>query len=164
MKPQSETRERFMQAIADRVTRDAIEGAHFFQPIKQGGLESGVAVVAVREADDKSGARSAPAEHPIGDEAAAENAPSGANARLAVYTAQYRLTLKGPERGKWEFSIKAEADAPLVTVETVVRGVQRRSGDAEEPTRLVAEELRDFLPAPAADAGLPPAAATGTMG
>ena len=36
-------------------------------------------------------------------------------------------------------------DAPLVTVETVVRGVQRRSGDAEEPERMSGEEARNFV-------------------
>lgn len=65
--------------------------------------------------------------------------------RLTVYTAKYRLTLKGPERGRWEFAVQAEADAPLVTVETVVRGVQRRSGDVEDPARLTGDEFRALL-------------------
>ena len=119
MNPISVTRERLLVAIAQRVPVAAIEEAHLFRPIKQGGQESGVAVVAVREAD---------------------------GARLAVYNAQYRLTLKGPERGKWEFSIKAEADAPLITVDQVVRGVQRRTGDEEEPLRLTGEEVRSVVP------------------
>jgi hypothetical protein len=63
-----------------------------------------------------------------------------------VYTARYRLTQKGPERGKWDFAIQIEADAPLVTVDKVVRGVQRRSGDAEDPERLSGEEFRALLP------------------
>ena len=151
MRPQSETRERFMKAIAERVTRDAIEAAHFFQPIKQGGIESGVAVVAVA----------------MSSAAADANAPSAlAENRLTVYTAQYRLTLKGPERGKWEFTMTADADAPLTTVEKVVSGVQRRSGDAEEPSRVTGDEFREMLPPPppAPDAALPPAAVAGTMG
>ena len=128
MIPLSETRERFLKSIAQRVPADAIEEAHLFRPIKQGGQESGVAVIAVRE---------------------------GGPVRLAVYNAQYRLTLKGPERGKWEFSIKAEADAPLVTVDAVVRGVQRRSGDEEDPLRLSGDDVRSAVPAPQ-----PPAAAS----
>jgi hypothetical protein len=67
------------------------------------------------------------------------------SARLTVYTAKYRLTLKGPERGKWVFAVQAEADAPLVTVETVVRGVRRRSGDVEDPARLSGDEFRALL-------------------
>lgn len=137
MNPLSVTRERFLVAISQRVPADAVEEAHFFKPIKQGGVESGVAVVAVRE---------------VG------------GARLAIYNAQYRLTLKGPERGKWEFSIKAEADAPLVTVDQVVRGVQRRSGDEEDPLRLTGDEVRTLVPAPsvpvASSSQQPPSAAT----
>jgi len=65
--------------------------------------------------------------------------------RYTIYSARYRLVLKGPDRGKWEVSVKAEADAPLVTVESVVRGVQRRSGDADEVGRWTGEELRAAL-------------------
>ncbi|HKW11955.1 MAG TPA: hypothetical protein VJO33_16335 [Gemmatimonadaceae bacterium] len=53
--------------------------------------------------------------------------------------------LKGADRGKWECFVVAEADAPLVTVETVVRGVQRRSGDADEPERMSGDDARDAL-------------------
>ena len=115
-----ETRVKFLAAIAERVSADGVQEVYLFQPLKQGGQESGVAVVAVNERD-------------------AEN-------RLAVYTAKYRLTLKGPERGKWEFGMQVEADAPLVTVEKVVAGVQRRSGDAEEPGKLSGDDFRALLP------------------
>jgi len=67
------------------------------------------------------------------------------NDRYTVYAAKYRLVLKGPDRGKWECSVVAEADAPLVTVETVVRGVQRRSGDAEEPERMSGDDARNYV-------------------
>jgi hypothetical protein len=117
-----ETRAKFLAAIAERVNPAAVEEVHLFQPLKQGGTENGVAVVAVNENDPS-------AEH-----------------RLAVYTAKYRLTLKGAERGKWEFAMQVEADAPLVTVDKVVRGVQRRSGDAEEPERLTGDDFRALLP------------------
>jgi hypothetical protein len=63
-----------------------------------------------------------------------------------VYTARYRLTLKGPDRGKWDFAIQAEADAPLVTVDKVVQGVQRRAGDAEGPERLSGDDFRALIP------------------
>jgi len=72
-------------------------------------------------------------------------AASSAQQRHTVFTAQYRLTLKGAERGKWEFDVVADADAPLVAVDTVVRGVQRRAGDDEEPERLTADGLRAAL-------------------
>ena len=35
-----------------------------------------------------------------------------------------------------------EADAPLLTVDAVVRGVQRRSGDVDEIVRLSGDEVR----------------------
>lgn len=65
--------------------------------------------------------------------------------RHTVFTARYRLTRKGAERGKWEFEVVADADAPLGTVDMVVRGVQRRAGDDEEPERLTAEGVRAAL-------------------
>jgi hypothetical protein len=46
----TETRERFLLAIAAQVPPDRIAEIHFFAPIKQGGVESGVAVVAARRA------------------------------------------------------------------------------------------------------------------
>jgi len=109
-----ETRERFFRAIMERVPAERIAEIHFFQPIRQGGIESGVAVV-VEEA-------SAP--------------------RIIVHTARYRLVLKGPDRGKWEATVVAEADAPLVTVDAVVRGVQRRAGDVDEAVRMEGSEAR----------------------
>jgi hypothetical protein len=122
-----DTRDRFVGAIAERLTPDTIAEAHVFPPIRQGGVESGVAVIAVdnRPHDGEEGSDAS---------------------RLTVYTAKYRLTVKGPERGKWEFALQAEADAPLLTIDKVVRGVQHRSGDAEDPVRLSGEEFRALLP------------------
>jgi hypothetical protein len=91
-------------------------------------------------AENRLDARSASAENRLD----ARSAP--AENRLAVYTAKYRLTLKGADRGKWDFDIHVEADAPLVTVDKVVRGVQRRSGDAEDPEKLSGDEFRALLP------------------
>jgi hypothetical protein len=254
----TETRERFLRMIAAQVPPERIAEIHFFQPIKQGGVESGVAVVAayqevatpaaeqmIESAPDEasvdlaaiaiddvtdvsesiegdtaeeSAAESAsePGEDadaativdsPVGagaeaiaevdvdapieatneatNEASEESASEGvqtssedeqtssedeqtppaeapaiseesselvveptrvpAEARHTIYTARYRLTLKGLDRGKWEANVVAEADAPLVTVDAVVRGVQRRSGDADDATRLDGAEVRALL-------------------
>ena len=62
----TETRERFLAAIAERLEPETIAEAHIFPPIKQGGIESGVAVVAVNH-------RSL-----TGGDAAAEDRPSKA--------------------------------------------------------------------------------------
>jgi len=69
--------------------------------------------------------------------------------RHTVFSARYRLTIKGPERGRWEVDVVEEADAPLLTVEMVVRGVQRRSGEGADPERLDGPRLQELL-APAA--------------
>jgi hypothetical protein len=53
--------------------------------------------------------------------------------------------LKGPDRGKWEVEVKAEADAPLVTVDLVVQGVMKRAGEAFEPEKLTASEFRTIV-------------------
>ncbi len=127
MNQNDETREKFLGAIAERLTPETIAEAHVFPPIRQGGIESGVAVIAV---DNR------PHSGDHGSDAS----------RLTVYTAKYRFTIKGPERGKWEFALQAEADAPLLTIDKVVRGVQQRSGDAEDPARFSGEEFRALLP------------------
>jgi hypothetical protein len=123
-----ETRARFLGAIAAQIPAERVMEVHLFGAIRQGGMESGVAVIAVDRDDPHAGP-----------------AP-----RYVVYTARYRHTLKGPERGKWEASVTEEADAPLVTVDAVVRGVSRRSGDVDEMVRLSGDEFRAALPAIAA--------------
>jgi hypothetical protein len=125
LQPTLEARERFLQAITAQIALDRIAEVHLFAPMRQGGVESGVAVVAAI---------------PFEGSDLADKDP-----KYVVYTARYRLVLKGPDRGKWETSVVAEADAPLVTVDAVVRGVQRRSGDLDDPTRLDADDLRAAL-------------------
>jgi hypothetical protein len=62
-----------------------------------------------------------------------------------VYSARYRHTLKGADRGKWEVEVTAEADAPLMTVDEVVRGVMKRAGEQFEPERITAGEFRTII-------------------
>lgn len=69
-------------------------------------------------------------------------------ARLAILCARYRLVLKGPDRGKWGLEIVHQADAPLATLDRVISGVVRRSGETAEPERYTAESLRAALDAP----------------
>ena len=202
----TDTRERFLREIAERIPAERIVEVHLFRPMRRGAAETGVAVIAALPdvagpeldvADVKlpdpeipertkvtevtSEARTMPvvetvARIPIVVDATAETveppledaspyaddyaaafglietiSPDPATAtpahpeRHTVFTARYRLTIKGPERGKWEFDVVADADAPLVTVDTVVRGVQRRAGDDDDPERLTAESLRAAL-------------------
>ncbi len=158
----TETRERFLIAILAQISAERVAEIHFFSPIKQGGVESGVAVVVECAAPpDVPEPEMEPAMEPEVPEPEAEleleepelatESPSEpsertepAPLRCVVHTARYRLTLKGLDRGKWEMSVAAEADAPLATVEAVVRGVQRRSGDIDDAIRMDEAEVRAF--------------------
>jgi hypothetical protein len=182
-----DVRARFLAGIAAQLPADRVKEVHLFAAIRQGGTESGIAVIAVERVDpvtvDVDGgfvlppavAEAAPVESHaelavhdqlddesrfVADEVVEEPAPSEPApsevrlpdpppARYIVFTARYRLTLKGIDRGKWEMSVTEEADAPLVTVDAVVRGVSRRSGDADETLRLSGDEFRAALPEPA---------------
>ncbi len=121
-----ELAERFLRAVLERVPLERVTELHLFEPMRQGGVETGIAVLAVDA--DRPGA---------GDDPVTR--------RHTVFTARYRTTLKGPERGKWECDVVAEADAPLVTVEAVVRGVRDRSGEAADPERLTAEAFHALV-------------------
>ena len=204
----TDTRERFLREIAERIPAERIAEVHLFRPMRRGATETGVAVIAaipeevatqdaeaaemvpeaesaertrVSAPDEIAEARTTPVietvaripivvdetaetvelpteeDSPYADDYAAAfglidsqtvdavTPTTAPQQRHTVFTAQYRLTLKGAERGKWEFDVVADADAPLVAVDTVVRGVQRRAGDDEEPERLTAEGLRAAL-------------------
>jgi hypothetical protein len=135
--PVSEVAERFLRAILLRLPLSRIEEVHLFSPLRQGTVETGIAVVAARPADVLVAASLLP-----------EEAPAPPVHRHEVHTARYRLVIKGPERGRWEEDLVAEADAPLVTVETVVRGVQRRAGEATETIRYSAAQVARALRLP----------------
>jgi len=168
-----ETRARFLTAIAAQLPIERIVEIHLFGAIRQGGMESGVAVVAVElpvvgvASEPASDVADVEAAGEVGDvEAGAEALNAAADIdtgdmeadvaappaprRYTVFSARYRHTLKGPDRGKWETSVTEEADAPLLTVDAVVRGVQRRSGDVDEIVRITGDELRAAVPATAA--------------
>jgi hypothetical protein len=236
MPADGDTQTRFLREMALRLPLDRVVEAHVFPPIRQGGAETGVAVIAVKREDAASGEREAVsasegveaesatavdlaaaadarggpphgkvandsgAEPHHADAAASDSSPveqeavvgaeqaegapateappnatpagdgqaNGTNGddaliasrfplpasplpdRYTVFSARYRLTLKGPDRGKWEVDVVEEADAPLVTVGAVVRGVQRRGGEGADAERFTAEQLRALLEEPAA--------------
>lgn len=132
----SDTRERFLASIAEAVPAERIAEIHLFPPMRQGPIESGVAVVG---AEPEAAAESEPV---VADEEAPARAP-----RHVIFMARYRWTRKGPDRGKWETEIIAEADAPLITVEAVVRGVRHRAHEEAEAERMDGEQVRAILAA-----------------
>jgi len=119
----TETELRFLRAIAERVPAERVAEVHLFPALRQGRMETGVAVVAATE-------------------------DGGRPDDVAVFTARYRLAVKGTERGSWTIDVQADADAPLSTVTNVVRGVQRRSGDETEPTLLSGDDFRALVAVP----------------
>jgi hypothetical protein len=180
-----ETKARFLAGIAAQVPAERVAELHLFGAIRQGGQESGVAVVAVHReeppveetviveavevetveevqpdlglaSEEVVTAEIVTAEIEVDEievdeeilpepEETVDTRPT----RYTVYTARFRHTLKGPERGKWELTVTEEADAPLLTVDAVVRGVSRRSGETDETIRLSGDEFRAALPEPA---------------
>jgi hypothetical protein len=217
-----ETRERFVREILARVPVERLVELHLFAPIRQGGMESGVAVLAALpqvapdvtpdvtpesavpiepavevsvddaavdgtvedlDAPDRcdptdDAAGPPPTEEPepsadaapipdavldsvdvaslVADPAPSPDAPAPPARparRHTVFTARYRLVVKGPERGKWDVEVREEADAPLITVDAVVRGVQLRSGEATEIERLDATGVARLLGDPERPAG-----------
>lgn len=196
--PMGDTLTRFLRAIAAHVPAGNIEEVHVFTPMRQGGRETGVAVIAARSVslyEQRGGAEpghdapdaepepsddswldtdapldpdtqhAMPEGEPEGvddadgaddsaddrarrtepDSAAFQRAASRAGVRLTIYRASYSWTIKGVERGKWQVEVSAEADAPLATVDQVVRGVQRRSGDAADAEWLSGDAFRAAL-------------------
>ena len=131
----NETRERFLRSILERIPLERIVEVHFFPAIRNGQMETGVAVMAVTPAPTADGP--AP-ELELADVAAPIE-------RTEVHTAAYTWTRKGPDRGKWVVDVIAQADAPLATVETVVRGVQQRAGEALDAHRVTNVELREMF-------------------
>ena len=125
-----ETEERFVRAIAEHVPMDRVAEVYLFPPLRQGAIESGVAVLAVTD----------PVTDPVTDQETGER-------RHIVYTATYRHTRKGPDRGGWSVDVVAQADAPLDAVAAAVRGVHRRTGegDGAEADRMSGSQFRALL-------------------
>lgn len=157
----ADARERFLLEISAVVPVERISEVHFFPPMRQGQIETGVAVIAAMP----EGAEPSPAEATVTADALAEDAlaedaevpsvpsrpvddyPEGASipSRHIVYSARYRWTRKGPDRGKWQSEVVAEADAPLLTVEAVVQGVLRRAAEPTEAQKVDGDAVRAMI-------------------
>jgi hypothetical protein len=152
-----ETTERFLRDIAERIGLHAVDEVRLFPPLRQAGVETCVAVVAALplppEPVDERSADEPP--EALSESAGEEFLPIEEEDREiivhrhTVFTARYRHTLKGPDRGKWEVDVQAEADAPLVTVDQVVKGVMKRAGEPFEPERITASEFKTIVESPA---------------
>ena len=137
----TETQQRFLKAIAERIETGRVAELRLYPTVRAGQVETGVAIVAV-----ESGGAAVEA----GEGNAVPTDPVAVSdlTRLAILTARFRLTVKGPDRGKWEFAVVHDADAPIETVESVVRGVARRAGEDGEPELLSGAEFLRALAEP----------------
>jgi hypothetical protein len=162
----TEAQQRFLKEIADRTTGGRVAELRLYPTVRVGPIESGVAIVAMDQPVDVTTrdnglsfesvtSHESPVtshELPVtGIETAAtshESRVTSHDSRLSIHTAHFRHTVKGPDRGKWEFSMVHDADAPIETVESVVRGVARRAGEDGEPELLSAEDFRDAITRP----------------
>lgn len=148
----TETQQRFLKAIAERVNGENIAELRLYPTVRVGPIESGVAIVAttepaVQSAPDNTEAASVEPEAPS-LEPRASDSQAAKHDRLSILTAHFRLTVKGPDRGKWEFSMVHDANAPIETVESVVRGVARRAGEDGEPELLSGTDFHRALTEP----------------
>jgi hypothetical protein len=149
----TETQQRFLKEIADRLNGGRIEELRLYPTVRVGPIESGVAIVALDQpADAVTPDSETQVSDAVGEDAAA--VPSHAlrvtnhDSRLSIHTAHFRHTVKGHDRGKWEFSMVHDADAPIETVESVVRGVARRAGEDGEPELLSGDDFRNAIMTP----------------
>jgi len=160
-----ETQERFLRAIAEQIAPERIVEVHLFSAIRQGPSESRVAVIAANpeppadapsaepiDAESEAmtvaeaeGAVEAEREEEVADALPEPRDDAVTPRRLTIYRAQYRLVLKGADRGTWDVNIAAEADAPIETVSDVVRGVRERAGEDAEPECLTGDAIRAMV-------------------
>jgi hypothetical protein len=153
----TETQQRFLRAIAERVNGGNVAELRLYPTVRVGPIESGVAIIATTEpavvtADGGQEAGEGVAEVAETDapsEVAMEaTSETPRHDRLTILTAHFRHTVKGPDRGKWEFNMVHDADAPIETVESVVRGVARRAGEDGEPELLSGTDFQRALTEP----------------
>ncbi len=161
----TETQRRFLREIAARIGESRVHEVRLFPAIRQGGIESGVAIVAARPpqpilpdmsippAEDFSDELDVPTDIetviPVvvdGDAAPRSTPPVDLDTpRYEILSARYKLVIKGTERGTWETEVRHEADAPLDTIDRVVRGVAMRSGEDGEPECIEVARFREAL-------------------
>lgn len=148
-----ETTERFLRDIAERIGLHSVDEVRLFPPLRHGLVETGVAVIAATPLGPENLPHVDPHEPPeaLVESTGEQYLPIEEQDREivvhrhTVFTARYRHTLKGMDRGKWEVDIQAEADAPLVTIEQVVKGVMKRAGEPFEPEKISASAFRTIV-------------------
>jgi hypothetical protein len=99
---------RVAQAVADAVPVPEVERIWLFAPVRHENREWGTAVVARRVSAG----------------------------RVRIYTGSYGLVVRGRERGQGQVAVEEVGETPDDILADVIRGVQARAGEADEPTEI----------------------------
>lgn len=114
---------RVADAVAQAVPVAEVERIWVFPPVRRDEREWGTAVVARRIRDD----------------------------RVRIYTASYRMVVRGRERGQTQISVEDVGETPDAVLADVIRGVQERAREDEPPVEIATAiwwEGHDGTPAP----------------
>jgi hypothetical protein len=135
----TETQQRFLRAIAERVPTEQVVELHLFPPIRQGGVETGVAVVA----EDP---RRVPAPI-VGDAIEASSVePTEVSSEAAVESGETEISVAEPEISAAEPEISAAE--PEVSVEA-----SNGNGSESPPSRFTIHTARYRLTLKGVDRG-----------
>jgi hypothetical protein len=98
--------ERLADEVALQVPPTEIDGVWIFQPLKNGPLEAGTAIVSRIDGD-----------------------------RRRIYTARYIATIKGKQRGQWQSTIEEVGSGPIEALDRLLADVEKRV-DEGAPTPI----------------------------
>jgi hypothetical protein len=101
---------RVAAAVAQAIPVDEVERVWLFPPVRRDDREWGTAVLARRVR----------------------------HGRVRVYTASYRLVVRGRERGETQVSVDDVGETPETVLPEVIRGVQQRAREEEPPVEIAA--------------------------
>jgi hypothetical protein len=98
------------EAVARSIPPGEVERVWLFPPVRRDDREWGTAVLARRVRDD----------------------------RVRIYTASYRMVVRGRERGQAQISVEDVGETPDAVLADVIRGVQERASEEEPPVEIAA--------------------------
>jgi hypothetical protein len=97
-------------AVARAIPIGEVERVWLFPPVRRDEREWGTAVLARRVRED----------------------------RVRIYTASYRMVVRGRDRGQAQINLDDVGETPDAVLAEVIRGVQERASEAEPPVEIAA--------------------------
>ena len=101
---------RLAGALRDALPREEVDGVWVFRTMRSGVQEFGTAIVSRRHGD-----------------------------RRRIYTARYALTIKGPERGAFEWGLDEVGSGPVEALAELLELVPARGVEEEPPIPIEVE-------------------------